>query len=474
MNTIRTGLVAVLLLHWLAPAMAGAGEVSFTDAWKQVQEKHDGLAADRAGIETAGHRQQEARRLYYPKVDLSVQYTRLDQPVELGPGDLLASMPAGAGLGGLLAGLGRTYGLTPAEVEAGLTSRIADRDLRTGSIAGLWPVYAGGRIDAAQDIATGRHEEAARQFDLDRSRQFEQLSQVYFAVVLAGEVLATRTGVREGMTRHRDHAVLLEQRGQIAHVERLQAEAALDKARVEETKSRHDLEIAGVALNRMLKSGEAVQPASSLFINHELPPLSLLLERTLDKYPGLAVYDAKERQAEGLVQVERGKYHPEVALFGSYSILEDDYLANELTPEWMAGVGITLPLIDRSGRSGSLAAARSTVRQVGLLRQQARQDLAVLVEKTYRQAQQALAEYDGLGSSLELAAETVRLRDKAFDQGLSTSLDVIDSRLFLAGIKSQRSAAAYTYVVALARLLTMSGMEDGFGGYQRDHLIEVQ
>jgi len=110
MNTIRTGLIAVLLLHWLAPAMAGAGEVSFTDAWKQVQEKHDGLAADRAGIETVGHRQQEARRHYYPKVDLSVKYTRLDQPVELGPGDLLASMPDGGALGGLLAGLGRTCG----------------------------------------------------------------------------------------------------------------------------------------------------------------------------------------------------------------------------------------------------------------------------------------------------------------------------------------------------------------------------
>ncbi len=474
MGKLRRGVLVTLLVHCLGGTAAGAQEVTFDQAWRQVQQGHDGLAADRAGVEKAGHRREAVRHLYYPKVDLTMQYTRLDQPVELGPGDLAGSMPAGAALGGLLTELGRSYGLSPAQLDAGLTSRIADRDLRTGAITGLWPVYAGGRIDAAQDIAAGQHEEAARQYDLDRSRQFEQLAQVYFAAVLAREVLATRIAVREGLARHRDHAVLLEQQGQIAHVERLQAEASLDKARVEEVKARHDLEIAGVALARMLKSAEEVQPDTLLFINRDLPALSLVLDRTLEKHPGLAIYDAKARQAEGLVAVEKGKYHPEVALFGSYSILEDDYLANELTPEWMAGIGVTMPLVDRSGRAGSLAAARSAVRQVGLLRQQARQDLSVLVEKTHRQAQQALAEYDGLGSSLALAAENVRLREKAFDQGLSTSLDVVDSRLSLAGITTQRSAAAYAYVVSLARLLAMSGMEEAFGEYQRDHHIEVR
>lgn len=473
MNAMGKSVIAALLSLCLGGGAGEAAEITFDQAWLQLQQHHDGLAGDLASIEKAGHRREEARRLYYPQIDLTIQYARLDQPVELGPADLAASMPAGAALGGLLAELGRSYGLSPAQLNAGLTSRIADRDLRTGSLTGMWPLYAGGRIDAAQDIALGQQEEAERQFDLDRSRQFEQLAQVYFAVVLAKEVLSTRTAAREALAVHRDHAVLLERRGQIARVERLQAEASLDRARVEEVKARHDLEIAGVALDRMLK-GDRMQPATALFINHDLPPLPLVLEKTLKQHPGLAIYDAKARQAEGLVAAERGRYHPEVALFGTYSILEDDYLANELTPEWMAGIGMTVPLVDRSGRAGSLAAARSTLKQVGHLREQARQDLSVLVEKTYRQAQQAVAEYEGLRSSLALAAENVRLREKAFDQGLSTSLDVVDSRLALAGIATQRSAAAYAYVVSLARLLAMSGMEEEFGAFVRDHYIQVQ
>jgi len=107
-------------------------------------------------------------------------------------------------------------------------------------------------------------------------------------------------------------------------------------------------------------------------------------------------------------------------------------------------------------------------RQIASLRAQTVQDLSLLVEKTYRQAQQAIEEYSGLGSSLTLAEENVRLREKAFGQGLSTSLEVVDSRLFLAGIQAQRSAAAYTYILSLARLLALGGMSDNFSAYQHE------
>ncbi len=467
-------IAAALLLCSLSGSSSWAARIGFADAWQEVLRSHDSLAAGRANIERTGHLQRAASALYFPKIDLNARYTRLDGPVEISPDQLLASMPAGNQVGRLLADLGRTYGLSPAQINAGLTSRIADRDLRTSSVTGLWPLYAGGRIDAAQDIAKGQTDEARFQLALDRQKQFETLVQYYFGVVLAREVLQTKIKAKDGLLRHRDHAILLERQGQTAHVERLQAEASLDRARVEETKARHDLEIAQVALTRMLKSGEVVEPDGSLFVNASLPPLAVFLDSTLAGHPGLAVYEAKGRQAEGLAEVEKGKYLPEVALFASYSLYEDEYLAAELSPDWLVGMGISMPLVDRSGRSGNHAAARSRVRQLGSLLAQARQDLSLLVEQTYRQAQQALEEYGGLASSLSLAEENVRLREKAFDQGLSTSLDVVDSQRFMAGILTQRSVAAYTYVLSLARLLSMSGMSDSFSIYQYDQGIKPE
>lgn len=463
-----------MLLCSLFGSSAWAAKISFGEAWQEVLRSHDSLAAGQANIERTEHLQRAAGDLYFPKIDLNARYTRLDGPIEVRPDQLLASMPAGDQVGQLLANLGRTYGLSPAQINTGLTSTIADRDLRTGSVTGIWPVYAGGRIDAAQNIAKGQTDEARFQLDLDRQKQFETLVQYYFGAVLAGEVLATKGKVLNGLQRHRDRAILLERQGQTAHVERLQAEASLDKARVEETKARHDFEIARAALTRMLKSEENIEPDDGLFINAGLPSLATFLKTSLAGHPGLAIYKAKGQQAEGLADVEKGKYLPEVALFGSYALYEDDYLASELSPDWLVGMGISMPLLDRSGRSGNLDAARSRLRQLDALQAQARQDLSLLVEKTYRQAQQALEEYAGLGSSLALAEENLRLRQKAFDQGLSTSLDVVDSQLFLAGIQTQRSAAAYTYVVSLSRLLAMGGSLDSFLTYQLEQGIEVK
>ena len=96
-----------------------------------------------------------------------------------------------------------------------------------------------------------------------------------------------------------------------------------------------------------------------------------------------------------------------------------------------------MPLVSRDGRSETVQAAKSAELQVNLLQAKTRQDLELLVEKTWREAAQGLEEYHSL-STQALAEENVRLRDKAFGQGLSTSLDVVDAQTQLAGVKTQR------------------------------------
>ena len=205
-----------------------------------------------------------------------------------------------------------------------------------------------------------------------------------------------------------------------------------------------------------------------------MPPLAPFLKKTLAYYPGLGVLESKKEQASGLIAVEKGKYLPTVAVFGNYSLYEEDDLATKLVPDWIVGVGVSIPLFDRSGRSGNLAAAKSMVKQIHSLQLQAQSDLSVLVEKSYYQTRQALEEYTGLGSSLELAEETVELRVKAFNQGISTSLDVVDAELFRAGIKTQRAVAAYRYVSTLAKLYALSGQFESFLLYQKTQGTEVR
>ncbi len=449
---------------------AHAAPVSFNDAWHTVVTTNDGLAADRASVEQAQYMQDAAKDLYLPKVTVGANYTRLDHDIKLSPSDVFSSMPASnTEIGKIINNI-----VSNSQLNSAFTSTISDRDVFTSSIRAIWPIFTGGRINAAQDIAQGKTDQAKYMLAMQQQAKFEDLSRFYFGVVLAKNVLQTRTEVENGLKRHYQHAVKLEQQGQIARVERLQAQVAYDKAKVERQSSLRDLEIAQVALTQLLKQSTPVTPSTGLFINNSLPPMSAFVDKTLATYPGLHILDAKRKQAGGLIDVEKGKYYPEVYLYGDYNLHDSGSLAATMAPDWAVGVGVSVPLIDNSGRSGKLSAVHSMVTQVNHLQAQAQQDLTVLVEKTYREAKQALEEYNGLASSLALANENSVLREKAFGQGLSTSLDVVDAELFVASIKTQRLAAAYQYVACLTRLLAISGEMNTFKNYQQYQGIEVK
>ncbi|MFQ1931683.1 TolC family protein [Aeromonas veronii] len=461
------------LLPCLMGAVLGSAQaqtVSFSEAWTRVIQQDEGLAAEQAGVDRAKQLREAARAMYLPKVDLGASYTHLDQPMELDMMDLnpIANHPEMVKtLQAILGGLPIPH-LSPSDFVTPLTKQ----NVVTSSVKMLWPLFTGGRIDAAQDIRQAQVSEAQQLLVLKQQATFESLSQTYFGVVLAAQVVQTRQEIEEGLAHHLDHAKKLEAQGQIARVERLSAQSAYDRARIDTQKSRRGLEIAELALGHMLKLPRA-EPGSGLFVNQELPRLEGLVSQTLEVHPGLKLLSAKKEQAKGMIRMEQGKYAPEVFMFGNYNLYEDDSLAAKTAPDWLVGVGVSMPLVSRDGRSETVQAAKSAELQVNLLQAKTRQDLELLVEKTWREAAQGLEEYQALSSTQALAEENVLLRDKAFGQGLSTSLDVVDARNQLAGVKTQRAAAAYQYVVSLARLLALSGQMNSFNQYQHGQVIEV-
>jgi len=461
-------LIIIVLVSFIYVPSVIAGDFDFTTAWQRLLKKSNSLQAEQANIDRAGHNQQATRDLYFPQLNLNAGYVYLDDKIQLSPQAVLDSMPAGPLLQTQIGGLAQNIGISPAAVEHGFTSTISDREIRSSSLSLLWPLYTGGRITAAQDIAKASVNEAEQQRMLQLYHQFQTLSNRYFGVIMVQQILATLTEVEESLQIHLKHAKLMVDNGQIAEVEQLQAEASYDRAGVDKERSANDLRIAEAALTRLLQEEVVVHPTTPLFINPQLPPLETFIEKTLAGYPGLTILDAKKEMATGLVNVEKGKYFPELALLGNYNLYEEDNLATELVPDWFIGLTVSVPLLDRSGRGGKHRAAESLITKIEALRSQAREDLSLLVEKTYRQAEQAISEYNGLASSLKLADKTLEMREKAFDQGLATSLDVVDARLYIAGVKTQRSHAAFTYVTKLAGILAISGELDDFVYYQKN------
>ncbi|MBD0786752.1 TolC family protein [Vibrio sp. Y2-5] len=453
---MKTKTITLFVCSLLGIQTAYSAPISFQQAWELLKQNNNSLAAERANVERYEHLKNSKGNLNLPSISVGANFTRLDNDVTLSGQQIMEST-------------GQTVPLPAALLSSigSITSTVTERDIFSSSIRAVWPIFTGGRISAAQDAAIGKKEEAQSQLAMETQARYEDLAKYYYSVVLAQQVLETRSSVEAGLTKHRDNALKLEQQGQIAHVERLQAEASLDKATVERKKAQKDLDIAQNALTEILGQTTLVEPDGELFVNQSLPSINAFVEQTLNTYPGLDLLDAKEKQASSLINAEKGKYYPEVYLYGDYSLYEDDSLASQMKPDWLVGIGVSVPLLENTGRSDQIKAAHSAVSQVKYLKAQARQDLQVLVKKTYLEAEQALEEVTGLNSSLNLAQENLKLRQKAFTQGLSTSLDVVDAELYLASVKTQQYVASFNYLISLNKLLALTSEMDTFDNYKK-------
>jgi len=312
-----------------------------------------------------------------------------------------------------------------------------------------------------------------------QTRQAEEgvlrsLVRAYFGLRLTLEEKAVRADVLAGLDRHVRDARRLEEEGLIAKVERLNAEVARAEADRQLKRAGHDVEIARAGLANVLAADAGPgDPVTPLFVVGDLDPVDRFREAALASHPALDRLAAQQALAGEAVAAQKGAFWPEVFAYGLYETRKADL--SPIEPEWLAGVGARIELFDGGSRLKKLAAARAQQDRVSLLDRKLRRDLATLVEKQYREAEKAREQYAALETTRALADENLRARTRAFEEGLGTSLEVVDARLAQEKVRLERVAVAYAFVNALAELLEASGQGDRFEELRtRASAIEVQ
>jgi len=445
---------------WLALAVGFSSQatvasettLTFAEAWLQVRAANPELSAARLETDRRGKERQAARSLYGPQVEVVGRYTVIDEPIviDLDPirGAILALHPA-----------------VPSTAIPSFIQPVQDDHFLRAQLTAVWPVYAGGRIRAAQRAALAGVDEAEAGMRLTSAQLFSELVRRFYGAQLACVVRSMRVAALTGLAEHLRQAEALEREGQIARGERLHAQVSRDEAERELMRAETQVAIAQTALAGLLGGSEPVIPASPLFLVTEpLLPLETFLLAAQEHHPAIDKVDAKRAQAAAAVAGERGRLMPEVYLFGAKELNRSDLTL--LDPEWAAGAGFRVVLLERSNRTHRLAAAKLQVRRAEFLTTDLRQKLRLLVEKSYREADLARRHYVSLVSTLDLARENLHVREAAFREGQGTSLDVVDARLTLVRAETARALATADYAVALANLLEASGQSDRFMDYQ--------
>ena len=328
----------------------------------------------------------------------------------------------------------------------------------SAGIGVAWPVYTAGRTKALTGISNARTQEAIADGTLDKNELYNTLIERYFKAQLAIIAAYLREDAYDTLQQTDYMAKRLFEEGFISRVDRLQAQSALADAQSESINANNNARLAMIALQRLLRTDYRIKPTTPLFVSSKpLPDVSYFQDLALNNHPGLQKVAAKRAQAQQLRALSDTGYKPTVLLYG-YSQLEQD-------PSWIAGVSASWKLWGGLDKTASLASSDASIRQADLSEIEVSDNLLLLVEKNWYDVNNAQARYQALQSNVDLAQEVLRLRRLGLQEGVNTTIDVVQAQTQALKSRTEQAQTANDYVQALASLMQSCGTPLAFNAY---------
>jgi outer membrane protein TolC len=447
---IHAWLAAAAAMLTLAPAAHGAAGVDYAEALRQSRASSGAVNGARLDAQAKTLQAEALRRIDGPDVRLSGFAGRVSTTLSVDTGNVAQLVNP------VLDSLPPLPGLNLPDIPPALT---VDRvfDVRSLGVTSVWPIYTGGRLDAVKQIAAGRADEAGAGVQAAQDEAATQLAQRYFTVQLARKAAQLRSAAVDVAREHQRAARKMEGAGLIAKVERLKADVAVDNAQREAAKAGSDLELAQLALRRLLDAPAAILPTTPLFVHAEAPgSLASFVDAAMASNAAWKQIESKRKQAAGALQLQGKSFSPTVIGVANYNLNR----GSSARANWLVGVSVSVPLVERIDRAKMQSAARLEQQRVEAAAEQAGRDIPTLAESQWRAMEDARLRYLAMDSAIELAFETRRLAQVAFQNGQATSTEVADASLNYTKTALERAQAAYEYVLALARLLATTGDPD--------------
>lgn len=414
------------------------------EAWDFLKSNDNALKAKNIEQKIAKLKQKSAKSMYLPSISLTGSYSYLDEPVKIAKDSLSLN----------LGKLG-TIPLPTHDIA------LSEQNILMANVNLVWPLYTGGKIDAAQDIYKAKTKEAKILTEIKKDKKFLKLIKYYYGVVVSKSLFNTRKEAYKALSLHYENAKKLMQNGQIANVELLNAKVKLDAAKIELTKAKNKFLIAQSALKTLIKKD--IEPTSSLFVKNKIKKSQSSFKTEMEQnYSGLEIFDVKDMQAKAFEDIKKAAWYPEVVGFANYNLYKDNSILSQSLPTWFGGVMVKIDILKRSDRNQEIQIAKMMNQKVNRLRLDALESLHLLLEKTYKELMASKEEYNSLTSSIDLANENYKLRTIAFKEGLTTSVELVEAQTFLESVKTKRLNAAYLYLQKLALLCVLSGERNRF------------
>jgi outer membrane protein TolC len=166
-------------------------------------------------------------------------------------------------------------------------------------------------------------------------------------------------------------------------------------------------------------------------------------------------------------RIAKAEYLPTVTLSSAYGRLAFPTAAvpnwNQFVNNWTVTVGASMPLFTAGRIRGDNVVAQANVAEAKARLQQTKELASLDARQAIAELQQAVATLAASGGTADQATRAYSIAEVRFKEGLSTQLELTESRLLLQQARANRAQAARDFQVARLRLTLLKDLPLGAG-----------
>jgi len=506
MRFVHLALTVTALAGLPALAVAqGPRSLSLEDALRLSQAQSEALRVAQAGVLRARGQQMQARSQYLPQISGQLGYTRTlatqfsvfqSSGPQPGPGvppvppqDTTTYFqpcsrylaPAGASDADRIRGLELFSRCSSGGgidfSRAGFGARNQYQLAANGSLT-LW---SAGRVQSQVRAANAGRRSADIEVASQRAQLALDVTEAYYDAVLAERLVAiaeSSLATTEGTLRQ---TTLARQVGNQSEFELLRARVTRDNQVPVVLQRRTDRELAHLRLKQLLNLpyGQPLQLTSDIddgasggtaavrLAANATPGLPTEADTSVTARAPVRQLDETLRAQEAQLTIARREWLPTISVTSAYSRVAfgaggipswGNWLNN-----WTVGVGASFPLFTGGRLRGAELMAQASVDESKARLDQTRELAALDAAQTIAQLQQAEAALAASAGTAEQATRAFAIANVRYREGLSTQIELSESRLNLDQARINRAQAARNLQVARMRLVLLKDLPLGAG-----------
>ena len=431
---MKTSFISLILFAGLLPALPAGAQGLTLEACRAAAVEHNRTLRDsRYELEAARQTRQEAFTNYFPQINASGGAFQAQHG--LVQADFGVAIPQ---LGSM-----------------NLPISMAKRGL-FGSVTAVQPLFAGLKIVTGNRLARLGEEVSRLQLQKSEGEIREQTDTYYWQIVSLKENLSTLDAVERQLNEIHRQVELSVKAGLVTANDLLRVELRQQEVASNRLKVENGLKVSKLLLAQHIGADwKGFDIAQLSFDDPETPDRYYIpVEEALDHR---AEYQLAEKNVEAQLyqkRMERGKLLPTVGVGAGYLYYN---VTDKDVDDGMVFAQVSVPISAWWGGAHALKKACIREEQAENDRLQAREMLAVEIEKSWCDVQEAYAQIQLARRSVTSATENLRENRNFYQAGTAPLTDLLDAETLYTQSRNNLTSAYAAYRTSLARYLRVSG-----------------